>query len=340
MSTGTPQPTNPPREVNNRHLRIAIWLMLILAALQIGRAAVSQNIEYVDPHQYAHLAAQSPYQNRILMAPVLRAAEQSTGFAAFHRTFFGRTVEDPLDLASMLINCVCLVLLLPITLSLRRAFAPPPTNSWVAPALMLLVVAFTFVVRYEQRFTFPYDFPSMLFFNLGLWAILARRGWLLVLLLVIAIPNRETALFLVPVWFWLEWREQRRVSAIVYSLVGAAVYVAWHVEIKQILNSPDIPYEFTWYGNLHAIMLPAHWPQLLSVFGFLAIPMWVLRSYVTDSRLKATWLAMTPFVLAALIVGVWRETRIFGELSPLVALTFAIQLERAIGASARVPRSA
>ena len=316
--------------VNYRHLKVAIWLILVLAALQIGRAEVSQNANYIDPHQFAHLAAKPPFQNRILMAPVLLAAEHSQWFAAFHHLLFRKTVDDPLDLVTMLVNSACLVLLLPITVALRRRVSPQPTSSWLAPVLMLVVVAFTYVVRYEQRYTYPYDFLSMLFFNLGLLAILARRGWLLLVLLAIAIPNRETALFLVPIWFWQEWRERRYVAAIVYSVVGVAISIAWFIAIKRILHTPDIPYEFPWYKNLNALMGPMHWPQLMSVFGFLAVPMWFLRGYVTDTRLKAIWLSLVPFVLAALVVGVWYETRIFGELSVLVGVTFAIQVEAAV----------
>ncbi len=320
--------------MNYRALKIVVWLILVFAALQIGRAAVSQNSPFIDPHQYAHLAGKSPYQNRIAMAPVLLAAEHSKEFATFHRVFFGKTVDDPLELASMLVDSLCLVLLLPITAALRRSFTPQPAISWLAPALMLLVVAFTYVVRYEQRFSYPYDFPSMLLFNLGLLAILARRGWLLTLLLAVAIPNRETAVFLVPVWFWLQWRERRYISAVAYSALGVVIAAAWYVEIKSILHSPDVPYLFPFVYNLYVTLLPAHWPQLLSVFGFLAIPMWLLRSYLTDPRLKAAWLSAVPFILAALIVGVWRETRIFGELSSLVAVTFAIQLEQLIRVTA------
>ena len=119
--------------VNYRHLKIAIWLILILAALQIGRAEVSQNANYIDPHQFAHLAAKPPFQNRILMAPVLLAAEHSQWFAAFHHLLFRKTVDDPLDLVTMLVNMACLVLLLPVAVVLRRNFTPRPVTTWLAP---------------------------------------------------------------------------------------------------------------------------------------------------------------------------------------------------------------
>jgi len=41
---------------------------------------------------------------------------------------------------------------------------------------------------------------------------------------------------------------------------------------------------------------------------------------------------LTPVIW---VVGVWRETRILGELSPLVAMTFAIQVEKLLRLRAR-----
>jgi hypothetical protein len=156
---------------------------------------------------------------------------------------------------------------------------------------------------------------------------------LLLLILVIAVPNRETAVFLIPSWFYLEWREQRRISAVVYSAAGIAIVELWRIWIGRMLHAGHLRYDFPWRNNLMSIAVPTHWPQLLSVFGFLAIPMWLLRGYVRDVRLRALWISSIPFLAAALVVGIWRETRIFGELTALAAVTFAIQLEQFTKAS-------
>ena len=123
-------------------------------------------------------------------------------------------------------------------------------------------------------------------------------------------------------------------SALAYGFLGGAIWVAWRVEISHILRSAMAPYDFPWKQNFSSVIFPVHWPQLLSVFGFLAIPMWLLRDNVRDPRLRAMWVATLPFLLSALVVGVWRETRIFGELSALVGITFAIQLEEILAPSA------
>jgi hypothetical protein len=217
---------------------------------------------------------------------------------------------------------------------------PDERVNWLAPLTMLLIVAFTYVVRYEQRFTMPYDFPSLLLYSLGLLAILRRNGWFLLLVLAVAVPNRETAIFLIPSWFWLEWREGRRFPAIAFGVAGAAIAELWRYWIAHTVRSAPQPYDFPWRNNLFSILVPTHWPQLLSIFGFLAIPMWLLRGCVTDPRLRALWISIAPFILAALIVGIWRETRIFGELSALAAVTFAMQLEHVlnpIGESTAAP---
>ncbi|GGG92533.1 hypothetical protein GCM10011586_04060 [Silvibacterium dinghuense] len=310
-----------------------VWLLLVMAALCIGRAAVSQNTNYIDLGDYAHYQAKQPFQSRLLMVPVLRAAEGSHGFAQVYDTLFRKTVDSPADLAVMLTDSLCLLLLLWATAALRRGFTPEARTSWLAPLVMLLVMALTYVVRYEQRFTMPYDFLSVLLYTVGLVAIVRRQGWLLLLVLLAGIPNRETAVFLVPVWMWLEWRDGRKASAAVYGLLGLVIAIGWRLWIAHFLHTGQAQYEWPFRNNLTSMFVPVHWPQLLSVFGYLALPMWMLRREVRDERLRAMWVATVPFLAAALIVGVWRETRIFGELSALVAVTFAIQLEQKLRAA-------
>jgi hypothetical protein len=266
------------------------------------------------------------------MAPVLRAVEKSPAFLNLYYQGFRKTVATPEDLATELINCVCLIALLPVIVTLRRSFLPLTRASWFAPMISLLIVAITYVVRYEQRFTMPYDIPSLLLFTLGLLAIVRRQAVLLLILIAIATPNRETALFLLPIWFWIEWKEDRRHSALIYSAAGAAIWFSWRVAISHILHRVQ-PYSsgLEFKNNFSSLLMPSHWPQLLSVFGFLAIPIWMLRHQIADQRLRVIWQATVPFLLSILVLGIWRETRVFGELSALAGITFAMEVERVTG---------
>ena len=310
-----------------RRLSRLVWFLLIVMALDIGRAAVQQNYPFLDLPLYAHLKLTSPYQERLLMVPILRAAEASPHFAHLYRILFAKSVDSPETLVIILCNCLCLVAMLPVTAALRRALSPRPATGWLAPLILLWVVCFTYVVRYEQRFSLPYDFPSLLLYNLGLLAVLYRRGWLLLLVLAVAVPNRETAVFLLAPWFWLQWRENRRVAAVAYSAAGLAIFFAWRIAIAHTLRAPTQVWDFPLLANLRSMAFPVHWPQLLSTFGFLLLPVWVLRGSLRDRRLRDLWLASGVFIAAALAVGIWWETRIFGELSALVAVSFAMQLE-------------
>ena len=324
------EPHHPPQRGLPQRLNVVLWVLLILASLLVGRAIDSQNANLLDLRKYALLEEKSPFQERILMAPVLRAAGDSPRFLRLYHAAFDKTIPTPEDLAVSLVDCLCLLLLLPVTVALRRAFEPRPQTDWLAPLLTLLVVAFTYVVHYEQRFTMPYDMPSLLLFNLGLLAIVQESGWFFLLVLALAIPNRETAVFLAPVWFWLCWRRGHRSAALLYGVAGVAIALAWRVAIAHLLERTAAPYMFPWRTNLASILSPIHWPQVACALGFLAVPMWMLRGCVTDRRLRALWFALIPFFVSALIVGIWKETRIFGEISALAGLTFAVQLEQVL----------
>ena len=310
-----------------RSLERWVWVLLVALAVCVGRAATSQNENLLDLKRYAQLGEKSPFQERVLMAYPLRAAERSRGFLRVYAAGFQKTVRSPEDLAVSLVNCVCLLLLLPVVMAFRRGVGPAPETTWLAPLITMLVVAMTYVVHYEQRYTMPYDQVSLLLYSVGLLAVVRREGGLLLLVMAVATPNRETAVFLLPAWFLLRWRGGRRAAAIGYSVMGLAIWGAWRVGIGRLLHEGRQQWDLPWRNNLMSLAVPLHWPQLLEVFGFLAIPMWLLRGTVTDRRLRGLWLGTIPFLLAALVVGVWRETRIFGELSALAGVTFAVQLE-------------
>ncbi len=87
-------------------------------ALCIARAIVSQNMNYIDLQKYAHLQEASPFQERILMAFVLRAAEDSRPVLRVYDALFHKTVDTPEDFAVMVVDCVCLLLMLPVTVAL------------------------------------------------------------------------------------------------------------------------------------------------------------------------------------------------------------------------------
>ena len=62
------------------------------------------------------------------MAFVLRAADDSHAVLRVYDALFHKTVDTPEDFAVMVVDCVCLLLMLPVTVALRRCFSATTTH--------------------------------------------------------------------------------------------------------------------------------------------------------------------------------------------------------------------
>jgi hypothetical protein len=220
-----------------------------------------------------------------------------------------------------------------ITLRLRNQFAPATLFSWLAPFLVLWGVACTYAIRYESRFYMPYDLPALFFFSLGLLACIERRTLLLLAVLLVGTYNRETTLFLLPIWLCCNWRDDKSDNAKLKlwatPVLGAVIWLLVKLHIRHLTHHASSGLGIT--INWRIMLLPHHWPQNASIAGFVIWPVLLFfRRLVRDPRLKLVWLGYIPIVLVALICGWWNETRIFGELIPLVAITAAIEFEQYI----------
>lgn len=320
------QPARRTDETSRKRLKAILIVLYIAAAILIGRASVEQNEPPFPLEAYSAGQAAMPYQARYLMVPALRWAEHSS-LMARAAAALNKSSRGPEQLLLQAVDSVCLILAGGVTLRLRRHFVPQPILPWLAPFLLLWIVAITFVVRYDQRVVLPYDFVALLLFNLGLLACLDRSVWLFLLVLLVGTYNRETTVFLVPVWIACNWQIQRN-RRLAVAAAGVLIWIAVKLHLKALVHGASAGLQFNWNWNLAAILLPHHWAQLLSIGGFLVLPMWLRRDLVSDRRLRLVWLGCIPFLLADLIFGVWNETRIFGELSALIACTAALQFEQ------------
>lgn len=310
-------------------MRLLLVLLYLAIAIMIGRAAVTQNAPAWSMESYTRGELQLPFQGRYLMVWVMRWASASPLMGKLAGMLRNST-NGPLELAIQGVDSLCMIALGWVVLKLRKEFQPRPMFDWLAPVLMLWVVAFTYVVRYEQRIFLPYDFLSILFFNLGLLAVLQWRMWSFFLIMLIGSYNRETLLFLIPIWGVLYWRTEQRVKALAIMAAGLAIWgaVRFHVHLLTHKAPASAGLYINWGWNLASLYLPHHWAQVLSVGGYLVIPMWLRRDLIKDRKLALLWLGCVPFLLADLVFGVWDETRIFGELSLLIAVTAACQFEQ------------
>ena len=110
------------RPANPRWHRAVIRLLLLLAAVQCGRACFVANVSYLDLERYAAGLERLPYQDRVAMMPVLRWGERNARLrqaaAAINRSeqatpqhASSPEVMGPEKLASVLVGCLSVVVM-------------------------------------------------------------------------------------------------------------------------------------------------------------------------------------------------------------------------------------
>ena len=304
-----------------RPLHVTLFL---LAAIHIGRSAVIQN-STLNLHQYEHGVYRMPFQGRYLMAPVLRWAESSP-ILNRGSEILSQSTRGPADLMMQFVDVLCLIAMGFLAVRMRNRFSPAAIYPWLAPWLLLWIALCEYVARYESRFYLPYDFVAALFFAIGILACVEYRPLLLILTVLAGSYNRETVIFLLPIWLTCNFDKSRwRVFSC--AAIVLAAWIAVRLQVHSWVHGPALGFELPWTTDLR-MMLPHHLPQVLSAGGFLVIPMWLGRKLVHDKLLGRVWLGSLPLVMATLVFGWWNETRIFGEFNVLFAVTAAVQFEQ------------
>ena len=352
MQTGQDGP--PPSVAQPaRRFRGKDWLivfLLALATIQCVRADFFVNDTFLDWHVYALGGAPIPYQGRVGLMPVLRWAGES---AAMHRIAarYARTVEvgtlvyEPNTVekfTSMLLGLLSLAAMMLATFlwSRRRRLEP----WWLANALVLLIMTVTTAMRATTNYWYAYDLPHAALFGVG--ALFALEGlWPAMLLCyLIDVPVRETALFsilmLMPVFFLQRRGDSARwVKTLALAAGMGAYWEAWRFFInRRFRGNLDLSYSRL-SQNLHEIVFPHHWPQLLSAGGYLVLLVWLERRRLPPQQRMLLY-GCAACVPITLWFGVWTETRVWMEWTvPLAILATTEALDWMRGRAAE-PRKA
>ena len=321
-----------------RRFLIAVY---VVATIQLAWCYLWLTRPYVNTFLYERGKERMPFQGRLMMMLPMRLAHSNLllhwlalpfGLSHF---WFPRPVQ-PEVLIQAVINVACLLATGWFTTriyqasSRRRLLAP-----FVYP-LVLVVCGATYVMHTVQNFRFIYDMPSLAFFSLALYLVYFRRHWsLFVLTFLVATVNRETTLLLLPLYMIdaavvngkPQWKRlaDRRTLAVVLPL--AACWIVWQMTIRHIFaqNPSEFYPRLNW--NVKSLLVPQAWPQLLSACGYLLLFVVVMRRQIPDPRLRA-WLWLVPLWIAFMFsFGILIETRVFGELIPLVVCASTLIVE-------------
>lgn len=298
-----------------------IYLLFLLASLHCARSIYYVNVSQIDIPRYELGQERMPFQGRIAMVPVLRWASRNSllkmgaGFLSRNlrkSTDMQNPPEDwtPEKLVSLLIGAVSICVMTWTGLWFGRRYLG---DLWWLPGVVILGILFTtYASRYEMPYWYPYDLPHFAIF--GLACVLILEGCLVpaLLLFLIDTPLRETSLYLVPVTLAVGFAQGRMRKAIAVAAFMTVVWIPVHLWIGHIYAHNPTDTGIHWGRIGIAIVNPLHWPQMASAFGFLAIPLFLGRRYITRTH----WffiLGALPCLLVTLAFGIWQESRIWDE---------------------------
>lgn len=306
----------------SRKARLLVYFLFACAGLIFTRVYMSNTGSYLDLNSYIAGTERLPYQRRVLPMLLLRGLLRLPypHALAHHFVIFANA---PL-LYLLGINLLALAVTGWFTTRLYRVSTPEGRFPLLVFPFLLFVSIWTYLMRPLFITNLPYDFLSQAFFTAGLFCLYTRRFLPLLLIVAIGSFNRETTLFLVILFVIdaLATRTGPLVKRIPWAQTAllAAIWLAIKIFLGRLYthNNP-IDNFLRFRVNAH-LLIPDSYPQMLTACGFLLPVLWLLRRNIPNPRLAA-WLYIIPIWIVMMIpFGVLNESRIFGELCPLVAV--------------------
>ncbi len=283
-----------------------------------------------------------PFQGRCLMMFLLRAVHRNGILAdvgavlrASH-FWFPRPVS-PEVMIQALVDVLSVAVTGVMATKLYQASSRRKLLTVLVYPFVLVACCATYVLHTVQNFRFVYDLPSMAFFSVALYLIYTRKPLIYFsLLFIVATVNRETTLLLLPLLLLdtlvlRRGKENDKESSSRWTLllvvVLALFWVAWQIAMRYVFasNVSEFYPRIDW--NVKSLFAPQAWPQMLSACGYLLIIVVIWFRKIPDARLRG-WLWLIPlWMLFMFSFGILIETRIFGELIPLIVCSATLILE-------------
>lgn len=335
-----------------RPLRSKRWTLIAfyaIATVQVAWCYLWLTRPYVNTFLYERGQERMPFQGRVLMMLPMRLAHSSTALRVTGRLFaishfwFPRPVQ-PEVLVQALVNVTCLALTGYLTTRIYQASSRRHLLTPLVYPLTLAAFAATYLLHTVQNFRFIYDLPSLAFFTAALYLLYFRRPWFwFAALFVVATVNRETTLLLLPLYLIdhafangrLHLKRLFQPGSLAAVAPLALFWLAWELFIHHHFagNRSEFYPRLNW--NIKSVLLPHAWPQLLSACGYLLPFALLMRRRIPDPRLRA-WLWLVPIWLVFMFsYGILIETRVFGELIPLVVCSSTLIFEELLVARFR-----
>ncbi|NYF50935.1 hypothetical protein [Tunturiibacter gelidoferens] len=335
----------------SRHKRICLIVVYVFATVQFVWCYLWLTRPYVNTLLYEEGRERMPFQGRSLMMLPMRWAHESIVLAWLARPlakshFWFPKPVSPEVLVQAGINVVCLLVAGYMTTRIYQASSRRRLLTPMVYPLLLVACAATYVMHTVQNFRFVYDLPSLAFFATAMYLMYFRRHWIYFAgLFVIATLNRETTLLLLPLFLLneaveggrLRWSRMLRVQSLGVVVPLALFWAGWQIFLRHVFagNVSEFYPRIDW--NVKSLLFPQAWPQLMSACGYLLVFVVVMRRRIRDPRLEA-WLWLLPIWFGFMFVyGILIETRVFGELIPLIVCATVLIVEEGLLAQMMMP---
>ena len=258
------------------------------------------------PEQLARGTAATPYQYRVLVPLLVRVTTDTADSRAMQRRY------RQLDL----------IALLAIGFGFRRylsRFTARRHADVMAPAIFALLP-----FNYGMQDFYPYDMPALAFTVWGLVLLGERRFAAFYLLYIAATFNRESSLFLAGATaaIWYGRQPHWQTAAHLCAQLGIWLAIKWYLFVTFDENVRSGLGLFVPQLKMNAALLfglPHIAASTLWSWGMLWLPVIVRYSRLHSIELRRTLMLVPAYVAAMLVVGVVNETRIYGEMLPIVA---------------------
>ncbi|RJP53221.1 MAG: hypothetical protein C4586_01820 [Anaerolineaceae bacterium] len=289
---------------------------------------IINNTHYISFVKLAYGRAITPFQYRILVPWLARVFEPYLELLPFIDHLNG--IRTLFEFASVFSILAFLFYFSP-TLITEEILTPFKRNTigWLSVWLLIFTLPFLYIIP-KQAYYYPSDIPGILFTMLGLIFLRQKKWWLYYPVFILGVFNRETICFLTLTYVLTNWKTEPRNKLFLHILaqillwVGIKTFLWWffYKNTGESIWYADIfgLFKNSWQFNLNILSNPMAYSDIVSVYGYLWIPLIALWKFIPDRWLRSAILTVPLFHLVMLIPGEINETRIFGEMLPLVIL--------------------
>jgi len=207
---------------------------------------------------------------------------------------------------------------------------------FLAPVIVYPIL-FNYVIL-NQSFQY-YDFTSILLFTAGLYFIVKDNFKLFLISYIIAVINKETAVYLIFAYIFFNYKAIFTKRLIINSLLLALIFAGYKVLLAYIFrNNLGANFEVGFVVNMEILASfyknPVYAKNLGLNFGGLYIftvlllitGKWKVFASKSPANLLYLNFAFIPYFIVGIFVTYFTEVRVYSEVIPIITTLFLIYL--------------